>query len=365
MGTTAYQRLLKLLFTMKPERIHGLVSDCLGVLQFLGPVNRIVGKFCPVQDDVLAQEVMGIEFPRPLGLAAGFDKFANSPDLWAPVGFGYAEVGTVTASPQPGNPQPRLFRLPRDKAIINRMGFNNPGAAQVATNLYRRRYDDIIGVNIGKTKVVPPEEAVADYRRSAKLVEHLADYLTVNVSSPNTPGLRDLQTVDSLRPILEAVQSVTDIPVLVKISPDLADEDIDAIADLAVSIGLDGIVAVNTTTTRDGLVTPAGEVEKIGAGGLSGPVLADRALEVLKRLYARVGNHLVLVSVGGITTAEQAWERIAAGASLLQGYTGLIYGGPGWIRDIHRGIAAQIRAHGLKNISEAVGSGLGWRPVSS
>ncbi|MGD7001272.1 quinone-dependent dihydroorotate dehydrogenase [Corynebacterium halotolerans] len=356
-----YDRALQVMFRIRPERVHGMINDGLALLQFAGPVNRAMTRVLPVRDPALNQEVFGVTFPRPLGLAAGFDKNATSPDTWAAVGFGYAELGTVTASPQPGNPTPRLFRLKEDQAILNRMGFNNDGAAEVAGNLRRRKSTDVIGINIGKTKVVPPEQAVDDYRRSASLLGHLADYLVVNVSSPNTPGLRDLQAVESLRPILTAVQEATDgTPVLVKIAPDLSDADVDAVADLAVELGLAGIVATNTTISREGLRTDPTEIEAMGAGGISGPPVAPRSLEVLKRLYARVGEQLVLISVGGISTPEQAWERIAAGATLLQGYTGLIYGGPDWIRDIHRGISTQLSRHGFRNISEAVGCGLPW-----
>ena len=240
------------------------------------------------------------------------------------------------------------------------MGFNNEGALAAARNLRKRRYNDVVGINIGKNKVTDAKHAVDDYRQSASVLGDLADYVVVNVSSPNTPGLRDLQAVESLRPIMEAVVESTSSPVLVKIAPDLSDEDIDAVADMAVEVGLAGIVATNTTISREGLSTPANEVAAMGAGGVSGPPVAERSLEVLKRLHARVGEKLVLVSAGGISTPEQAWERITAGASLLQGYTGLIYGGPDWIRDIHRGIAQQIHAHGLSTISEAVGSGLEW-----
>lgn len=357
-----YDVALRAMFRIRPERVHGMISSGLSLLQFAGPVNRLLIRTVPVRDPSLSQEVFGVTFPRPLGLAAGFDKNADAPDVWAAVGFGYAELGTVTASPQPGNPTPRLFRLRADRAILNRMGFNNEGAAQVAGNLRRRASSDVIGVNIGKTKLVPSEYAVDDYRRSASLLGHLADYLVVNVSSPNTPGLRDLQAVESLRPILTAVQEATEkTPVLVKIAPDLSDEDIDAVAELAVELELAGIVATNTTVSREGLVTGAGELEKMGDGGISGPPVAERSLEVLKRLHERVGDQLVLISVGGITTARQAWERIAAGATLLQGYTGLIYGGPDWIRDIHRGISEQLKRHGLSNIADAVGTGLPWR----
>jgi len=359
----AYQLALRGMFTLSPERIHEIINTALSGLQAAGPANRALAKILPVNDPVLRQEVFGVEFPRPLGLAAGFDKNAAAADTWTPIGFGFAELGTVTAQAQPGNPAPRLFRLKADKAILNRMGFNNKGAAAAAENLRKRRYSDVIGINIGKTKVTPAEHAVEDYRRSASVLGDLAEFLVVNVSSPNTPGLRDLQAVESLRPILSAVQECTAVPVLVKIAPDLSDADVDAVADLALELGLDGIVATNTTISREGLKTSAAEVKEMGAGGVSGPPVAERSLEVLRRLNERVGGQLTLISVGGISTPEQAWERITSGASLLQGYTGLIYGGPDWIRNIHRGIAAQIRAHGLSNISQAVGSGLPWKPL--
>lgn len=356
--TKAYELALSGMFKLRPERIHILMVRALSALHQLTPVNRALHKVLPVHDPILSQEVFGVQFPRPLGLAAGFDKNATCADAWAPLGFGYAELGTVTAQAQPGNPTPRLFRLPADKAILNRMGFNNRGAAFAAEQLRRRKSNDVVGINIGKTKIVPADEAVSDYRASASLLGDLADFLVVNVSSPNTPGLRDLQAVESLRPILSAVMESTSSPVLVKIAPDLSDEDIDAVADLALELGLVGIVATNTTISREGLSTPRSEVAALGAGGISGAPVAPRSLEVLKRLYARVGSKLVLISVGGITDADEAWKRIAAGATLLQGYTPFIYGGPDWIRDIHLGLLEKLRAHGFKNISEAVGCGL-------
>lgn len=295
-----------------------------------------------------------MRFPGPLGLAAGFDKDGLGVLTWGALGFGYAEVGTVTASPQPGNPAPRMFRLAADRALLNRMGFNNLGAGALAMRLARQRPEVPIGVNIGKTKATPADQAVDDYRASARLVGPLASYLVVNVSSPNTPGLRDLQEVESLRPILSAVLAETTKPVLVKIAPDLSDSDVDAIADLAVELGLAGIVATNTTVSRDGLKTPG--VEALGAGGISGPPVARRALEVLRRLHSRVGDRLVLISVGGIETPDDAWERIAAGASLLQGYTGFIYGGGLWAKRIHDGIARRLHEGGFASLGEAVGS---------
>ena len=355
----AYDALLKVMFLLPPERIHGIISGALGALNSVSPVNRAMEKVVRVHDTRLAQELFGVRFPAPLGLAAGFDKNATAVDAWGAVGFGYAELGTVTPRPQPGNPAPRLFRLPEDKAILNRMGFNNDGALKVAKNLERKKSGDVVGINIGKNKT--SDDAVRDYRTGASLLGPLADYVVVNVSSPNTPGLRDLQAIEELRPILTAVQEATDTPVLVKIAPDLSDEDIDAVADLALELGLAGIVATNTTISREGLITDATRVEEMGAGGISGAPLNDRSLEVLKRLRSRVGDRLVLISVGGISTPEQAWERIAAGASLLQGYTPFIYGGLGWIRRIHRGLAKQVEAHGLENIGAAVGSGLTWK----
>ena len=277
---------------------------------------------------------LGLDFPNPIGLAAGFDKDAVAFEALGAMGFGFVEVGTLTGEPQPGNPKPRLFRLPKDRALVNRMGFNNHGSADAVARLKRPR-QTIVGVNIGKTKVVPEEEAIVDYVASAKRVGPYADYIVVNVSSPNTPGLRNLQATEKLRPLLAAVREALNeaspsrwVPLLVKIAPDLADEDVDAVADLAMDLGLEGIIATNTTISRDGLRSSAEEVEACGAGGLSGPPVHDRSLEVLRRLRARVGDQLVLISVGGIETPEQARERLNAGATLMQIYTAFIYEGP-------------------------------------
>ncbi|ORV12628.1 quinone-dependent dihydroorotate dehydrogenase [Mycobacterium celatum] len=349
-----YGALRRALFLVPPERIHTIVFAGLRGLTAGPPLRRPLHRLLAPADPILASTVFGVRFPGPLGLAAGFDKDGVGLRTWGALGFGYAEVGTVTAQPQPGNPAPRMFRLPADRALLNRMGFNNRGAAALAARLARHRPDVPIGVNIGKTKTVPPEQAADDYRASARLVGPLASYLVVNVSSPNTPGLRDLQAVETLRPILSAVLEETSTPVLVKIAPDLADSDIDEIADLAVELGLAGIVATNTTVSRDGLLTP--DVDRLGPGGISGPPLARRAVEVLRRLYGRVGDRLVLISVGGIETAADAWERITAGASLLQGYTGFIYGGGLWAKHIHDGIARRLHDGGFASMSEAVGT---------
>jgi dihydroorotate dehydrogenase len=317
------------------------------------------------RDPVLRVRAFGRELPGPLGLAAGFDKDAVGVRALGALGFAFVEVGTVTAEPQPGNPKPRLFRLAADRALINRMGFNNDGAAVVAARLEsgpRSGRRVVVGANIGKTKVTPQSAAAADYARSARLLTPHADYLVINVSSPNTPGLRDLQAVSELRPLIAAVQDASQsagrghIPLLVKIAPDLADEDLDAVADLALELGLAGIIATNTTVSRDHLSSSAAEIEAAGAGGLSGPPLRPRALHVLRRLRARVGDRLVLVAAGGIETPDDAWERIRAGATLLEGYTGFIYGGPAWPRRVHRGLASRARDAGFASVQDAIGT---------
>ena len=289
---------------------------------------------------------MGLRFPGVLGLAAGFDKNAVGIDALAALGFGFVEVGTVTGRPQPGNPRPRLFRLPTDRAVVNRMGFNNDGAELVAERLARRRRTGVVvGVNIGKTKVVPEDQAVDDYRLSTRMLAPHADYLVVNVSSPNTPGLRDLQAVERLQPLLAAVRrealraSDRYVPLLVKIAPDLSDDDVLAVADLVVAERLDGIVATNTTISRDGLRSTAAEVERAGAGGLSGAPLLHRSLEVMRMLRSRMGEEPTLIGVGGIATIGDAVERLAAGADLLQAYTALIYQGPTWPGRMNRALA--------------------------
>jgi dihydroorotate dehydrogenase len=302
---------------------------------------------------------LGLTFPNVLGLAAGFDKNAVGIDALAALGFGHVEVGTVTGEPQPGNPAPRLFRLPADRAVVNRMGFNNDGAEAVARRLARRERTTgrragastndgpVLGVNIGKTKVVPEDDeaaVLADYAKSAGLLAPYADYLVVNVSSPNTPGLRNLQAVERLRPLLEHVRRTADaaadrhVPLLVKIAPDLDDDDVLAVADLAGAIGLDGIIATNTTISRDHLRTDAATLDAVGAGGLSGAPLSERSLEVLRLLRGRVGGDLTLVGVGGVTTVADARARLEAGATLLQGYTAFVYEGPLWPRRLLRGL---------------------------
>ena len=334
-----------------------------GLIRLIGavPVLRaLLRRLLAPRDPVLRVRALGMELAGPLGLAAGFDKDGQGTAALGALGFGFIEVGTVTGQAQPGNPLPRLFRLPADRALINRLGFNNHGAQAAAAVLQRGPRDVPVGVNIGKTKIVSVDAAEADYVWSATALAGVADYLVVNVSSPNTPGLRDLQAVATLRPLLIGVRATLDrsaskrVPLLVKIAPDLADQDVDAIADLAVELGLDGIIATNTTISRDGLITRG--AADLGPGGLSGAPLKQRSLQVLARLRARVGADLLLVAVGGIETAEDAWQRIQAGATLVQAYTGFIYGGPLWPHHIHRDLARLTRAAGYTSITQAVGS---------
>jgi dihydroorotate dehydrogenase len=323
-----------------PERAHHLAFAVIRLLPTLG-LGRLVHRFTRPRTD-LAVETLGMRFDSPFGLAAGFDKDGKAVIGLGQLGFGHVEVGTLTAIPQPGNPRPRLFRLIRDRAVINRMGFNNAGAAAAVTRLKSVRttqYRPVLGINIGKSRVVDVEDATADYLASTALLAPLADYLVVNVSSPNTPGLRGLQELDRLAPLLSAVKlSAGETPLLVKIAPDLGDEEVTRIAQLTVDLGLDGIIATNTTLSRADLVTDARTVDGAGAGGLSGAPLAARSLAVLRMIRAQVPRELCVISVGGVETAEDVAERLEAGATLVQGYTAFLYRGPLWARQVNRGL---------------------------
>ncbi|WP_399093868.1 quinone-dependent dihydroorotate dehydrogenase [Streptomyces sp. BBFR2] len=360
-----YQTFFHLIFKrMDPEKAHHLAFGWIRAAARTPVLRTFAAAALAPRHKELRVEALGRRMHGPFGLAAGFDKNATAIDGMAMLGFDHVEIGTVTAQPQPGNPKKRLFRLIPDRALINRMGFNNDGSAAVAERLAARTpvFRTTLGVNIGKTKVVPEEEAVGDYVTSTERLAAHADYLVVNVSSPNTPGLRNLQAVEHLRPLLTAVREAADrtvtdrrVPLLVKIAPDLADADIDAVADLALELGLDGIIATNTTIARDpGLKSDPALLNE--AGGLSGAPVKDRSLEVLRRLYARVGDRLTLVGVGGITTAEDAWQRILAGATLIQGYSAFIYEGPFWCRALHKGLAARLRDSPYATLADAVGA---------
>lgn len=332
-----YHRLFNTVFRrMDPEAAHEL-AFC--GIRFAGAIPGVSSKVRDVLSANSSVSALGLEFPGVLGVAGGFDKNAQAVRGLRMLGFGYVEVGTVTAQAQDGNEKPRLWRHLDQRAIRNRMGFNNQGATAVARRLARLRRsrggaDLIIGVNIGKTKVTPATEAAADYAASARKLGPYASYVVVNVSSPNTPGLRDLQSVQALEPILSAVRHALDdvggnrVPLLVKIAPDLADQDVDEVAELVTRLELDGVVAVNTTIGHD-----------YGEGGLSGPPVRERGLAVVARLRAKLGEGPTIIGVGGITTLADAEAYLAAGATLLQGYTAFIYEGPLWASRINRGLA--------------------------
>ena len=359
-----------LLFKLPAEKAHYLsmgAFDCLLAPKLIS--NQFRSRY-QISDPALATTVFGLDFKNPIGLAAGFDKDARwFPEL-ATLGFGHVEVGTITGQAQPGNPQPRLFRLPKDKAIINRMGFNNDGADGAAARLAktkRSRPDDIVGINIGKTKVVPVEEADQDYLFSFERLFAYADYFTVNVSSPNTPGLRKLQNKEPLMRLLSSIlelnqrlatdHEVDPKPVLLKIAPDVTDEQLTDIISILREIEMSGIIATNTTLSRADLKTNPNIVEEIGAGGLSGAPLTTRSRMVVKQLHDELKGQVPIVGVGGVMCGEDAWQMILAGASLVQVYTGFIYGGPGMIRDINRHIASKLKQRGFSGVAEAVGAG--------
>jgi dihydroorotate dehydrogenase len=321
------------------ERAHTLAYNVIRALPLFG-IGRIIRRLTR-PDASLKVTALGIEFDSPFGVAAGFDKEGMAIRGLGQLGFGHVEVGTITAIAQDGNEKPRLFRLVPDRAVINRMGFNNHGAAVAATVLARaraRRGRPVIGVNIGKSRIIDVDAATADYLESARLLAPLADYLVVNVSSPNTPGLRGLQESDRLAPLLAAVKAAAGAtPVLVKIAPDLSNDEVAKIASLALGL-LDGIVATNTTLARERLATAESVVEAAGAGGLSGPPLAARSLELLRLIRSIVPAEFCVISVGGVETAADVAERLDAGATLVQGYTAFLYRGPLWARQINRGL---------------------------
>jgi len=360
-----YHLLRSLLFLVDPEHIHRFVS---GLIRFVAGRPALAGflrRRFAATDPRLAVSAFGLRFPGPLGLAAGFDKGEGLAGGLYALGFSFVEVGTITPRPQPGNPKPRMFRLPEQQALINRMGFNNAGAAE-AEERYRQLAfrPGPLGINLGKNKDTPAERAADDYLAAFEALADVGDYFVVNVSSPNTPGLRDLQAPEALRAILRPLQAAAKArggkPVLLKLAPDLADEDVDALADLALEEGLAGLVLANTTIGR-----PTAEDEPAAkqAGGMSGAPLLPRSLALVARVRRRLGSRLPIVGVGGIFTADDAWRMIRAGATLVQGYTGFIYGGPGYARAIERGLLERLEAAGLPNIEAAVGLDADAAPV--
>jgi dihydroorotate dehydrogenase len=320
--------------------------------------------FCRT-DRKLEQSLFGLNFANPVGLAAGFDKDGIAAGMWQYLGFGFAELGTVTYHPQPGNPQPRLFRLPQDRAALNRMGFNNLGSAAMATALKQRQQGDFtmpIGINLGKSKITELADAAGDYLGSFKRLKDLGDYFVINVSSPNTPGLRDLQSIEPLRVIFDTLQQENQgkKPILVKIAPDLAWEDISAVVDLSQASKLAGIIATNTTIDRSQLTTKivaaTGKSVTDEAGGISGAPVRQKSTEVIRFIHQQTGGNLPIIGVGGIFTADDAWEKITAGASLIQVYTGWTYNGPWMVDRILTGLLTKLESRGLTSISEAIGN---------
>ena len=310
----------------------------------------------------------GLEFANPIGLAAGFDKNGRVADALSALGFGFVEVGTVTNEPQSGNEKPRLFRLPADHGLINRLGFNNCGARQLADNLCQHRPGCVLGVNIGKSRRVAIENAVPDYLAAFETVYDVADYIAVNVSSPNTPNLRELQRQDLLAELLAALQQKNDKlaqaqsrvakPLLVKIAPDLSESELESIIDVVTRTRVAGIIATNTTTGRSGLQTPPAQLRDYGEGGLSGAPLRNSSNQVVSFIYRATKGRLPIVGVGGVFTAADAWEKICAGASLIQLYTGFIYEGPGIVRKINEDLPEILQREGFNSIDDAIGCGV-------
>jgi dihydroorotate dehydrogenase len=362
-----YENLIRpALFRTSPETAHEFGIDTLEI-----------GLGSKLAQDYFAQKYkceefgelkrFGLTFKNPLGIAAGFDKNGKVVNQLSALGFGFVEVGTVTFEAQKGNEKPRLFRLPDDKALINRLGFNNEGTAKVVERLKKINANCVLGVNIGKNKNVPNEEAIENYLKSFDLAFNVADYIAVNVSSPNTPNLRELQKADALEELLSSLQkrnlelgkqNKKNLPLLVKIAPDLSDSEIEAVTDICLRLKISGIIATNTTISRTNLQTEKTEVERVGNGGLSGKPLQARSNEVIRQIYKTSKGKLPIIGVGGIFTAEDAFEKITFGASLLQSYTGFIYRGFTFARDVNFGLAKILREKGFHNLDEAVGTGV-------
>jgi len=358
-----YRLIRPILFRVPAEPAHGVAMSALRAGLAPSAIRAGMRRRYSVDAPELRIRRWGIDFANPVGLAAGFDKSGSAFNALSALGFGFIEIGTVTAHAQPGNPKPRMFRLPADRALLNRLGFNNPGAEAVARHLEGARVECVLGINLGKSKSTPLEAATEDYVESLERLARFARYLVVNVSSPNTPGLRELQDAEPLRRLLRALTAraaelATDgppPPILLKIAPDLTDRQVDEAVEIAREEGAAGMVATNTTISREGLATPRERVDAMGAGGISGAPLRDRAREVTARIFRRTDGSFPIIGVGGIFTADDAWNRILAGASLVQLYTGLVYGGPGTVRRINRGILERLRRSGARSLDDMIG----------
>ena len=338
-----YTMIRKFLFSFQPEKAHAIAMNGLVQVCSMPFGKSFFKKYFVVKDQRLERKLWGITFPNPVGLGAGFDKDAKYTDELACLGFGFVEIGTVTPRSQPGNPRPRSFRLPEDKALINRMGFNNEGSKAAAQRLKRRKEKLIIGGNIGKNKDTTNEDAIKDYEQGFRDLYDVVDYFVVNVSSPNTPGLRALQDKEPLMQLLGHLRKLneelgTPKPLLLKIAPDLTTEQLDDIIDIVTSTGIQGIVATNTTISRENLATEKSTIDQIGAGGLSGKPLKNRSTEVVRYISRKSNGSIPIIAVGGIFTADDAIEKLEAGASLVQVYTGFIYEGPAIAKNICEGL---------------------------
>jgi dihydroorotate dehydrogenase len=357
-----YHALFRLILRrLDAETAHELASAALGIPGRIPIVRRVLRRLLGPRDPVLRVHALGMTFRSPLGVAAGMDKNATWFEGLGAIGFGFVEVGTVTAHPQPGNEGPTIERFIADRALMNWQGFPSRGADDVARRLKSRSHETIVGVNIGKSRRTPIDEAPADYRYSIRRLAELADYLVLNVSSPNTPGLRSMQAADRLGLLVEQARAellslAIDVPLLVKIAPDMSDEELDQTADACLALGVEGMIAVNSTTDRAGLISKLRDPTQ--PAGVSGAPLKSRSVEVLRRLRARVGDRLVLVSVGGIETADDVWERILAGATLVQAHTGFVYGGPLWPQRLNRELARRVRGSGGSSLQAMVGTGV-------
>lgn len=353
------------LFCGDAEKTHYRAMAALTAAAKVPGVLEQLSRLTKVQDDRLAVEVLGSRFQNPVGLAAGFDKDARWHHLLAALGFGFIEVGTITDLAQDGNPKPRLFRLPADQALLNRLGFNNGGAMVARERLERQPPSVVLGINIGKSKLTPNEQAISSYLTSFQCLWPFAHYVAINVSSPNTPGLRALQDRQPLLALLQAVQAENQRlavemgraakPVLVKIAPDLSDSQVEDVVEIALESQLAGIIATNTTISRGGLKTCAEQVAQLGDGGISGRPVHQRSCDVVRRLYRHSQGRLTIIGVGGIFDGDDAWRMIGAGASLVQVYTGFVYGGPLMVANINRGLLKKMESHRIDQLSQWVG----------
>lgn len=362
-----YRLVRPLLFAIPPRAAHALGMLALGPIEHVAPLRALLRRALAPADPRLAVRAMGLTFPSPLGIAGGFDKDARRARALAALGFGFVELGTVTAAPQAENPPPNLFRLPADRALINRLGFPNQGAARVTARLVARGGAAAVGVpvgmSIGKSRgapLDPIEPAIADYLASFREVRRAADFVVINVSSPNTKDLRSMQGPAVARALLSAIarenrEHETPLPLLIKVAPDLAEDELEALLAVVEEVGLAGVVATNTTVRRDGLATGRGAVEAMGAGGLSGPPLRRRALAMVRRIRARLGGGVTVIGVGGVESARHALDLLEAGANLVQLYTAFIYGGPGLPAAIARDLAAMIAQAGKGSLGELAG----------